>query len=250
MQRASSDSATSLTGARELWFIVVAFAIAMAWLEAATVYYLRVLVGRVEPYQQNPLPMHGALGRVELVREAATLVMLLAVGMLAGRGWRKRIGYALLAFGVWDIFYYVFLRLVSGWPRSVFDWDVLFLLPLPWWGPVLAPVCIAGMMIAWGTLVTQVPGRSESPSRGAWALSALGLATALYVFMADALHTIGAGPDAVAQMLPQSFNWPLFILALALMSAPAVGPVLRFRSVSRCSVVLANAIRPRTFHRS
>ena len=51
-----------------------------------------------------------------------------------------RVGYAAIAFGVWDIFYYVFLRLISGWPRSLFDWDILFLLPLPWWGPVLAPV--------------------------------------------------------------------------------------------------------------
>ena len=66
----------------------------MAWVEAASVYYLRVLVDRVEPYQANPLPIHGVLGQVELVREAATLVMLLAVGMLAGRpgtgGWATR----------------------------------------------------------------------------------------------------------------------------------------------------------------
>ena len=64
-------------------------------------------------------------------------------------------GYAALAFGAWDIFYYVFLRLISGWPRTLLDWDILFLLPLPWWGPVLAPVSIALVMILWGTLATQ-----------------------------------------------------------------------------------------------
>ena len=36
--------------------------------------------------------------------------MLVTVGMLAGRTWPQRLGYAAVAFGVWDIFYYVFLR--------------------------------------------------------------------------------------------------------------------------------------------
>src|SRR4029078_11006764 len=105
------------------WFAVVAFAVAMAWLGAATVYYLRTLVDRLEPSQPNPLPIQGVLGQVELVREAATLLMLLAVGVLAGRTWRTRWGYAAIAFGIWDIFYYVFLRVMCGWPRSLFDWD-------------------------------------------------------------------------------------------------------------------------------
>jgi hypothetical protein len=128
---------------RMRWLVVVAFAIAMAWVEAASVYYLRVLVDRVNPYQANPLPMRGALGQVELVREAATLVMLATLGMLAGRTRRARLGYAAIAFGIWDIFYYVFLRLIGDWPKSLLDWDILFLLPVPWWGPVLAPVSIA-----------------------------------------------------------------------------------------------------------
>ena len=120
------------TSARTRWLLVVAFAIGMAWVEAATVYYLRVMVDRVNPYQANPLPMAGILGQVELVREAATLVMLFVLGTLAGRTWSARLGYSAIAFGVWDIFYYVFLKVMSDWPQSVFDWDVLFLLPLPW----------------------------------------------------------------------------------------------------------------------
>ena len=121
------------------WLIVAAFAIAMAWVEAASVFYIRALVDRIEPYQANPLPINEALSNVELWREASTLVMIAALGLLAGRTWRRRAGYAALAFGIWDICYYVFLRLISGWPRTLLDWDVLFLLPLPWWGPVLAP---------------------------------------------------------------------------------------------------------------
>jgi hypothetical protein len=220
-------------GAWRVWISVVVFAVAMAWLEAATVYYLRVLVDRVEPYQPNPLPISGIVGSVELVREAATLVMLLAVGAIAGKNWRTRAGYALVAFGVWDVFYYVFLRMVSGWPRSLFDWDVLFLLPLPWWGPVLAPVCIALMMIVWGTLVTQFRARSTPVPIAVWWSGALGITIALYVFMADALRAVAGGPERVAQVLPQSFNWPLFAAALMLMGvALPVGRPLRRRSRS------------------
>jgi hypothetical protein len=140
---------------RTRWALVMVFAIAMARVEAASVFYIRALVDRIEPYQANPLPLQEALGSVELWREAATLVMIATLGMLAGRTWRQRAGYAALAFGAWDVFYYVFLRLISGWPRTLLDWDILFLLPLPWWGPVLAPVSIAVVMILWGTLTTQ-----------------------------------------------------------------------------------------------
>src|SRR5436190_15051963 len=169
---------------RTRWTIVVAFAIAMAWVEAASVFYIRALVDRIEPYQADPLPMHAALGNVELWREAATLAMIATVGLLAARRWRHCAGYAALAFGVWDIFYYVFLRLISGWPKTLLDWDILFLLPLPWWGPVLAPVSIALLMILWGTLVTQA-GDEAADARWTWAPGWAGIVLALAVFMID-----------------------------------------------------------------
>jgi hypothetical protein len=210
------------------WLIVVLFATAMAWLEAATVYYLRVLVGRLEPYQANPLPMQGILGPVELVREAATLVMLLAVGALAGGTWRARLGYTAIAFGVWDICYYVFLKAIYDWPRSLLDWDILFLLPLPWWGPVLAPMSIAVLMVVWGTVVCQrTSAASFETSAAAWALGGLGIALALYVFMADALHVVHRGEDAVRAVLPTAFNWPAFVVALGLMAAPVADTAWR-----------------------
>jgi hypothetical protein len=220
---------------RTRWLIVALFAVAMAWFESATVYYLRVLVDRVQPYQLVPLPVHGALGPVELVREAATLVMLLAVGMLAGRSWRTKIGYAVVAFGVWDVFYYVFLRLMSGWPSSVLDWDILFLLPLPWWGPVLAPVSIALLMIAWGTIVTQLDDRHPALAipPHPWVACWLGIVLALYVFMADALRVLDQGPDAVRLVLPTAFNWRLFAVSLIMMSAPLAHAGWRMRAGSR-----------------
>lgn len=207
---------------RARWATVVLFAVAMAWMEAASVFYIRALVDRVVPYQENPLPMQGALGNVELWREAATLVMIAAVGLLAGRTWHTRIAYAALAFGAWDILYYVFLYFISGWPTSLFDWDILFLLPLPWWGPVLAPVSIAVLMIVWGTLATQAGDRAgtSADARWPWALASVGVALALAVFMMDALRALPDGRDAVLRVLPTAFNWPLFSMALLLMALP------------------------------
>src|SRR5712671_7170615 len=92
------------------WSVVMLYATAMAWVESSVVFYLRTMVGRIDPYQPNPLPLATGFGLAELVRAAATLLMLLAVGTLAGRTWRSRLGYSAVAFGTWDIFYYVFLE--------------------------------------------------------------------------------------------------------------------------------------------
>jgi hypothetical protein len=212
------------------WWTVVVFAVAMAWVESAVVFYLRTMIDRIEPYQPTPLPVAGGIGFAEAVRELATLVMLLMVGWLAGRNVRTRLAYALIAFGVWDIFYYVFLRVLTPWPNSLLDWDILFLVPLPWWGPVLAPMCIAFLMIFWGTLVTEFECNSRplSSSWKAWFLNWTGGALALYVFMTDSLRVAGQGTPALRELLPVQFNWPLFIAALLLMAAPLFEVVWQF----------------------
>jgi hypothetical protein len=216
---------------RQKLLLVGLYAAAMAWVESAVVYYLRVTIDRVEPYQPNPLPLTTLdFGRVELVREAATLIMLLAVGWLAGRTSRARLGYALIAFGVWDILYYTFLIPMTGWPRSLFDWDILFLLPLPWWGPVLAPVSISLLMAACGALMSQF---DIVAPRHTWLLNFAGVVVALYVFMTDAIGALSGGVEAVRAVLPVSFNWPLFVVALALMSAPVIASLRQLLATGR-----------------
>jgi hypothetical protein len=221
------------------WWMVFVFALAMAWVESSLVFYLRSMMDRIEPYQSDPLPVIGGFAAVELPREFATLVMLFAVGWLAGRTWRARFGYAAIAFGVWDIFYYVFLKFICGWPHSLLEWDVLFLLPLPWWGPVLAPVLISLLMIAWGTLASQCEW-SAHPARfnwQVWILTVAGMALALYLFMADTLAAAHRNGEAIRTVLPEKFNWPLFGLALALMSVPVLKLLWIFRLPESPSVI-------------
>jgi hypothetical protein len=216
---------------RRRWVVVVVYAAAMAWVESAVVYYLRTMVDRIQPYQTYPLPIIGGLGQAEMVRELATMIMLLTVGILAGRNWRSRLGYSAIAFGVWDILYYVFLRVMCGWPSSISDWDILFLIPLPWWGPVWAPVSIASLMVLWGMLVST--WRMKPAAKGVewkvWALNFLGVGIALYVFMADTIKVADQGVNALRKVLPTTFNWPLFVVAILLMAAPIIEVLLRLR---------------------
>jgi hypothetical protein len=204
--------------------IVLVFAIAMAWVESAVVVYLRMPIGRVDPYQVDPLPLQAGWGWIEVVREGATMLMLLAVGWLAGRAWRGRLGTTLIAFGVWDIFYYIFLVPMCGWPRSLLDWDVLFLIPLPWWGPVLAPVLISLLMITGGALAAwcEQTGKPAWPRWWAWVLNFSGTLLALITFMEPALRVLREGEEAIRQALPVSFNWLLFGLALVLIVVPVL----------------------------
>lgn len=214
--------------------MVVCFAMAFAWVESAVVFYLRTFLDRIEPYQPNPLPLVGGIGPAEVIREAATLVMLLTVGVLAGNTWRSRWGFAALAFGVWDIFYYVFLRVMTGWPKGLGDWDILFLIPLPWWGPVWAPVSIALLMVAWGSLVSRWDAVLGPEDWRAWGVAFLGIGLALYCFMADALEVAGEGERAVRDRLPTEFSTGGFLLALALMSTPLLrAAAQRTRGVPR-----------------
>ncbi len=204
--------------------LVVIFAIAMAWMESATVAYLRTLVGRVEPYQQSPLSVINSFGVVEVVREAATLIMLMSIGWLAGISWKSRLGCFMAAFGVWDIFYYLFLRIIVGWPHSLYDWDVLFLIPLPWWGPVLSPILISFVLILFGTLLalSEFNGWTFRAPTLTWGFHLCGIVLALYVFMENSIQILLKG-GSIHSELPTEFNWTLFILGFIFLLAPLLG---------------------------
>jgi hypothetical protein len=156
----------------------------------------------------------------EVWREAATLMMLAAVGWLAGRRGGERLAYGLFAFGLWDIWYYVWLWVLIDWPASLLDWDVLFLIPLRWWGPVLSPMLIAALICVNAVLAVLRMERGErlkvTPARLGGVLA--GGLLALYVFMSDSLHALLGGQSNWHTLRPGPFKWPLFLLALGLMA--------------------------------
>jgi hypothetical protein len=139
-----------------LWVSALAF----GWIEASAVVYLREIAVReaalhatgFSPSVQFALPsLPGPLVALEMAREACTIVLLGAVGWLAGRRTAARAGAFLLSFGIWDVTYYIVLRIVSGWPESVSTWDILFLIPSPWVAPVWAPVTVATLFVLGGS---------------------------------------------------------------------------------------------------
>ncbi len=127
--------------------IITLFAIAMGLLEAAVVIYLReILYPEGFAFPLRPIPPDILL--TEILREAATIIMLVSIGYLLGKTLAEKFAWFIYCFAVWDIFYYVFLKALIGWPESLMTWDILFLIPVQWTGPVLAPLIISLSMIA------------------------------------------------------------------------------------------------------
>lgn len=148
-------SSRTVSGVWVRFAVVCAWAVAFALVEAMVVYYLRKLFAVQYRLEFTPADFHfpRAYLPFEQAREAATMVMLLAVGFLAGRTWWQRFAFWLLAFGVWDIFYYVWLWVMLRWPSSLTDRDLLFLIPGEWWDPVWMPVAASCGFIAVAVLI-------------------------------------------------------------------------------------------------
>jgi len=194
----------------------------MGFLETAVVVYLREL------YYPNgfnfPLtPMSPAVGLIEILREAATVIMLLGVGILAGRTFNQRLAFFVAAFAIWDLFYYVFLKVLLNWPASWLTWDILFLIPVPWIGPVLAPclVCVV-MLIFSGTIYVrdlQNPSVRFSWKEWLWVLT--GCLVVVISWTIDFLQyqsSIGVNTlEALSNYIPEHYNWWLFMLGEILM---------------------------------
>lgn len=209
---------------------VTLFSVAMAFLESAVVIYLREL------YYPNgfsfplmPVPPH--IGRVEFVRELATIIMLVGCGVLAGRTALQRFAYFALAFAVWDVFYYVFLYVCISWPQSLSEWDILFLVPLPWVGPVWAP-CLVSLLMATGAVYVVLKTESTPSYRvraAEWIVMLAGVMVCMISFMWDYLvYTAGQGNiwllyssrdmfDEMKSYVPKVFNQLLFYTGFGLM---------------------------------
>lgn len=136
------------------------FAASFGFVEAAVVVYLRAAVGLLPAYQGSLADVQRAaadlyrqeqsisqfpqsLLTVEIFREAATMIMLLAVAILSATRARERWAMFLWTFALWDISYYAGLFLTVRWPPSLLTVDVLFLIPTPWFAQVWFPVSVS-----------------------------------------------------------------------------------------------------------
>lgn len=202
---------------RTVWLLAV-YAIAMALLEAVVVIYMRKLYCAENPLELFPL---GFLDRydplVEIAREAATILMIVAVALLAERGsWTRQFAAFVFVFGFWDVLYYVWLKVLMDWPQTWFEWDVLFLIPSVWLGPWICPAAIGAMFTVWGAYVLTTPRRIQlrgTPLAAFVTGSVLGLIT----FMQPA-ETVRFSGESLMGYSPGGFWWWLFIPAYGLMA--------------------------------
>jgi hypothetical protein len=204
---------------RAAYAALVAFAVAFGWIEAACVVYLREIYARelslrvatsaLQTFDITLVSLPPTVVTVEIVREGCTLVMLAAVAWLAGRRVADRWGALLLAFGIWDLTYYGFLRATLGWPESVGTWDVLFLIPSPWLAPIWAPATISIGFVAAGTYLFWTAGRARL-----YRLADVGvLAAAVTLTLVAFLLGTQAGID---HQVPDHFPGVLFWTGVAL----------------------------------
>jgi len=207
---------------RKLVWLAV-FAVAMAYLEAAVVVYLRAIyypAGFTFPLVVLPFRM----ALIEIAREAATAVMILGVAVLAGSDrWERFLCFSLL-FGIWDIFYYVWLYVTLAWPPSILTPDILFLIPVPWVSPVLAPILISLGLVASALLLLRLRERGAVLTfhPALWALAIAGGALVLLSFTLDC-ERILAGGD------PPPFRWGLFSAGAVVGAVALAAGVLRLR---------------------
>ena len=196
---------------------VSAFAIAMAHVETMIVVYLRRLY-YPDGFRFPLVIIDTPTLLLELEREAATLVMLAAYGLAAGRSKAGKLGNFLIAFGVWDIFYYVWLKVILGWPASPLTWDVLFLIPVPWVGPVIAPVSVACTMIGMGLGLLHLERRGPVPAAGTgvWVAQAAACLIIITSFTLDVLPRLPNHGALLREWVPSAYRWWMLALGQAL----------------------------------
>lgn len=207
-----------------IWLTI--FSIAMGFLETSVVVYLRELY-YPEGFKFPLVPVTRDIATTEFFRELATIIMLIGIGVMVGKNAIQRFVFFLYSFAIWDIFYYVFLKILLNWPESLFTWDILFLIPVPWVGPVIAPCIISLSMIVFTFVVVyfQEKGKHVHITFMEWLLFIFGSITTVLSFMWDyiiyvssygadkGIWTLSSNKnmfDEVKNYVPQNFNWWLF----------------------------------------
>ncbi len=203
---------------------VTIFSIAMGFMETVVVVYLRTIY-YPNGFQFPLVAMETDMAIIEIMRETATIVMLLGIGYLTGKTTSQRFAYFIFSFAIWDIFYYIFLKCLLNWPESLFTWDILFLIPVPWVGPVIAPCIVSLSMIVFSIsiLYYSEKGINTKIQPNEWTLLITGSLTVIVSFIWDFFKYLSqeaTSSQAVnltenniefMNYIPGVFNWLLFI---------------------------------------
>jgi len=204
------------------------FALAMGFFEAILVIYLRELY-YPEGFEFPLNLIDPDILSFELIRELATILMLVCIGLLAGKTGLQQFGFFLFAFAVWDLFYYCGLKLLIDWPDSLLTWDILFLIPITWIGPVLAPVICSISMIYMAVLLFsgETAKRHFKLISHEWGLIISGAVIIFISFILDytqllirggylnKLSSLMTNQDFINDLtsyIPENFRWGVFLL--------------------------------------
>jgi len=225
---------------------LIAFSIAMAFMESAVVVYLRELL-YPNGFYFPLVEMDSRLLLTEFLREAATIIMLVAIGKFLGNNFTVSFAWFIIAFGIWDIFYYVFLYLLISWPANLLEWDILFLIPIPWYGPVIAPIIISLLMITLGGIILYFKEKGES-IKIKWLeafVMLAGCVVVLYSFTEEYIHFTANYPESQGTIekaihksrlfIPEKFHWPFFLTGSSLL---LIGILLYFKRIRRKNAVM------------
>ncbi len=197
--------------------ILIIFGIAFAYIESAVVVYLRAIFypdGFSFPLTEFGMqisPLWKRLILTEIGREAATLVLILTGAWLVFEKTANRWAAFLIIFAVWDIFYYVWLKVLLDWPATIMDWDILFMIPMVWASPVIAPMMVSLMMFIFALLILNISDRDKEfrVSFLSWIGFSLSAMVIVLSFCLAGLHI--KAPD-----YRQHFSWPIFLLGMIL----------------------------------
>lgn len=223
------------------------FGLSMGALEAIVVVYLRQIY-YPGGFDFPLVLLSQQMMAVEWLREIATIGMLVTVGIIAGQNFLQRTAYFLYSFAIWDIFYYIWLKLLIQWPESFLTWDLLFLIPVPWIGPVLAPVICSLTMIFFAGIILYLQEREYAVKirLSEWSMIFFGAFILLGTFMVDYIKIVmqdgfnlrywtvatnGQFPEAISHYYPTRFNWIPFILGEILIVSALVVVYRRTKSV-------------------
>ena len=209
---------------RTLWILTLFF-IAMGYIESAVVIYMREIL-YPGGFQFPLVPIEAHLIVTEIIREFATLVVLLCIGMIAGCTFSEKFAWFLYSFAIWDIFFYVFLKILIGWPESLMTWDILFMIPTTWVGPVITPVIVSFTMILLAMILVYYNCRNDFVKLHwlEWILLITGSIILIlswtwdyskYILEHLTFHEIRTIPTEdlnriISEYIPRKFNWGLF----------------------------------------